>query len=79
MSIKRKNARRSRNTELGLEILCARCQEYWPADLEFFHKKGDGLHSYCRACVNERCYELRGGLSGWAYQARQEEQADGTH
>lgn len=53
------------------EKTCARCKEDWPADLEFFHQhKGhkDGLHSYCKACVSERCRELRGGLSGWAWQ-----------
>jgi len=76
LSIKRKNARRTRITELGLELLCARCQEYWPADAEFFHKhRGQtlGFHSYCRVCVSERCYELRGGLTGWAYQKIQQE------
>lgn len=52
------------------ERICARCREAWPADEEFFHKKGDGLHSYCKACVSERCKELRGGLTGWEYQAR---------
>ena len=46
-------------TELGLEKLCARCHEFWPADTEFFHRKGTGLHSYCKACVTERCRELR--------------------
>lgn len=64
----RVNARPRKITELGLELRCARCKEYWPADPEYFHKKGDGLHSYCRACVSERCKELRGGLSGWQYQ-----------
>lgn len=75
----RKNARPTRRTELGLELRCARCREYWPADPEFFHKKGEGFHSYCRVCVTERCYELRGGLSGWQYQklAKKEGIADG--
>ena len=75
----RKNARPTRRTELGLELRCARCREYWPADPEFFHKKGEGFHSYCRVCVTERCYELRGGLSGWQYQklTKKEGRADG--
>ena len=46
-------------TELGIEKLCARCKEYWP--LDFYHRCGDGTHSYCKACVTERCYELRHG------------------
>ena len=48
-------------TELGKEKECARCHEFWPADNEFFHKRGTGLHSYCKACVTERCQELRSG------------------
>lgn len=44
-------------TELGIEKLCPRCKEYWPADTEFFHlssgKYGDGLYTYCRACSIE--------------------------
>jgi len=48
-------------TEIGLEKECARCHEMWPADEEFFYKRGDGLHCYCKACVAERCKELRSG------------------
>jgi hypothetical protein len=43
------------------EKQCARCKEWWPADTEFFYRKGDGLHSYCRACFLERRGELRAG------------------
>lgn len=50
-------------TELGLEKECARCHEMWPADGEFFHRRGNGLHSYCKACVTERCKELRSGVA----------------
>lgn len=35
---------------------CSRCRDLWPADTVFFppaHKEPDGLHSYCRACVQE--------------------------
>ena len=49
------------HTELGLEKSCGRCDDFWPADEEFFHKRGEGLHSYCKACVSERCRELRSG------------------
>jgi len=44
-------------TELGWERWCIRCEDYWPPD--FFNRKGDGLHSYCRACMTERKRELR--------------------
>lgn len=44
------------------EKRCARCGEWWPADEEFFHRLGGRrLHSYCKACVTERVYELRHG------------------
>jgi hypothetical protein len=44
------------------EKQCARCKEDWPADEEFYYRLKDGrLHSYCRACVTERCRELRAG------------------
>ena len=52
-------------TELGLERKCSRCQEFWPCDDEFFHASGNGFHSYCKACVSERCYELRNNKHGW--------------
>lgn len=34
---------------------CGRCNDYWPADLEFFYSAGgqrskDGLHNWCKAC-----------------------------
>lgn len=46
--------RRIRNTELGQEQLCARCNEPWPMDQEFF-QVSQGCVSYeCKACVHER-------------------------
>jgi hypothetical protein len=46
--------RRFRFTEgLGKEKQCARCEEWWPADEEFFNKHGAGLHSWCKACCTE--------------------------
>jgi len=44
-------------TELGLEKQCARCNEFWP--LDFYNRRGNGLHSYCKACMTERRRELR--------------------
>ena len=41
------------------EKYCARCLTWQPIDN--YHKRGDGLHSYCRRCVSERKYELRHG------------------
>jgi len=45
--------------ELGLVRYCPDCKEYWPADTEFLHytgARGGGrkLHSYCKACYEER-------------------------
>lgn len=40
-------------TELGTEKRCPRCNEYWPADTDFFYSqkgKKDGLHDWCKAC-----------------------------
>jgi hypothetical protein len=50
-------------TEIGTEKSCARCKESWPADTEFFYKRGDRLHSYCIACCTERKRELRNGAT----------------
>ena len=38
------------------EKYCPKCQDWWPADTEFFHRNpstGDGLAYYCKACQNE--------------------------
>lgn len=43
--------------ELGLEKQCSRCEEWWPADTEFFnHARSErgGLHVWCRACSIEQ-------------------------
>ena len=42
--------------ELGPQKRCPRCQEWWPADAEFFHRRTasrDGLQPYCRACWHD--------------------------
>lgn len=40
-------------TELGMLKLCARCDEYWPLDGEFFYfTKGKPFYC-CRACYLE--------------------------
>ena len=38
------------NTDLGREILCAKCGEYWPDDAEFFYQSKGRSHSWCKAC-----------------------------
>jgi hypothetical protein len=43
--------RETRQTELGEEVKCAKCGDFWPADKEFFYFQSDGRpHSYCKAC-----------------------------
>ena len=39
--------------EFGLEYRCCKCEEFFPADLEFFYKSsnGSGLASWCKACL----------------------------
>lgn len=46
--------RRIRLTELGQEQLCARCNEPWPMDPEFFSVSGRSVSYECKACVHER-------------------------
>lgn len=43
-----------RDAGYALERHCPRCDDYWPADAEFFHPRPNGrLDSWCRACSNE--------------------------
>lgn len=37
-------------TELGTEIQCSRCNDFWPADREFFYTARGKLHPWCKAC-----------------------------
>ncbi|WP_336726234.1 hypothetical protein [Achromobacter ruhlandii] len=37
-------------TELGTEIQCSRCKDFWPADGEFFYTARGKLHTWCKAC-----------------------------
>ncbi|NYT81392.1 hypothetical protein H0A70_07805 [Alcaligenaceae bacterium] len=39
-----------RTTEIGEEIQCAKCKEFWPADDEFFFARPGGWRSWCKAC-----------------------------
>lgn len=49
-----------RETELGTELLCTRCGEYWPADREFWFMTRGDPHSWCKACYVE--YRVSLGL-----------------
>jgi hypothetical protein len=42
--------RERRHTDLGPEIRCAKCQEFWPEDEEFFFFNKGNAHSWCKAC-----------------------------
>lgn len=49
--------RQVKQTELGTEIQCSKCKEFYPADNEFFPSqpadKKYGCHSWCHACMGE--------------------------
>lgn len=37
-------------SELGKEIQCAKCKEFWPLDSDFFFITRGKPHSWCKAC-----------------------------
>ncbi|MNV89698.1 hypothetical protein D3C71_1840140 [compost metagenome] len=45
--------RKSMETELGREVQCAACKNFWPADGEFFFMDRGRLRSRCRACEKD--------------------------
>ncbi len=49
------------------EKYCSRCMCWYGPVEEYFHRKGDGFHSYCKRCVAERKYELRHGAQRKQY------------
>jgi len=53
---------RIRETELGTEKWCPRCEEWWPADPEFFWRTSSGLFYCCKACyhANDKRFGRRG-------------------
>lgn len=38
-----------------LERFCPKCEDWWPADREFFYTTGSEgkLHSWCKACYED--------------------------
>ena len=47
---------RLRETVDGVEKLCAKCEEWWPADRQFFFGDPEGVHRLfycCKACYRE--------------------------
>jgi hypothetical protein len=57
-------------TDLGLEMKCNTCDEYYPADTEFFFPQPNhtgGLHGYCKDCYLIRTGRgAKGGRRGRA-------------
>ena len=54
--------RRIRGVGDEREKLCTRCDEWWPADAEFFRPRSTGsrrLLCWCRACEAEQKREAR--------------------
>lgn len=43
--------RQSIQTELGEEVLCTKCRDYWPKDPEFFFFSNGKPHSWCKDCT----------------------------
>jgi hypothetical protein len=41
-------------TDIGREVWCSKCREYWPADTEFFYSNKKyqigSLHEWCKSC-----------------------------
>lgn len=55
-------APKRRETELGPEKRCTKCDEWWPADKEFFFTQrhsSDGLFYCCIACYYEHLDKRR--------------------
>lgn len=43
-------------TELGIERLCRRCDEYWPEDDSFWFFQDGKVMGHCKACWSERIF-----------------------
>ncbi len=43
-------ARERRTTELGEEVQCAKCKDFWPEDSEFYYFTRGKPHSWCKDC-----------------------------
>ncbi|MGA0610525.1 hypothetical protein [Caldimonas sp. KR1-144] len=51
-----RESKKLRTTDLGAEKYCTRCNEWWPADGEFFYSDPTGLAGLfycCKACYQE--------------------------
>lgn len=51
----------AKHCPLGVQKLCPRCKEEWPADETFFYRnrKTGRLHSWCIACHQECSQECK--------------------
>lgn len=43
-------ARERRTTEIGEEIQCNKCKDFWPIDKEFYYFNGATPYSWCKDC-----------------------------
>lgn len=59
-------------TELGKEVRCASCLNFWPADAEFFYPDHGRLRLTCRACVKESRSEYQVNYARQRRQAQRE-------
>lgn len=58
---------RLRETVEGLEKYCAKCDEWWPADAEFFFSDPTGIAGLfycCKACYREKLDPRRKVIEG---------------
>lgn len=62
-------------TELGTEVQCATCRQFWPLDREFWFFGTDGRpHSWCKACYYEsNCFQRR--RARWLVRQREQRAA----
>lgn len=61
LRIRLKSGKAKLDHDYGRLLFCVRCDEYWPADSEFFFTRPsntDGLNNWCKACFKENMLGL---------------------
>jgi len=48
--VDRKTVKERLDEDGGVERHCPKCDEWWPADREFFYGSKEKLHYWCKAC-----------------------------
>jgi hypothetical protein len=64
--------RERRQTELGQEVKCSCCGEFWPEDSEFYFMQHGKAHSWCKACYRSDDKVLA-KVERWAAKQRKRE------